>query len=193
MTVVVSLTALACSPSPDGATHPARSEASQAAPLKALPKINMAGQIANIATPVLSQVSGRLIAQVRSGPDYLLAYTTGKKCGLLALRPGSPNPVQINITENWPAAKETGHGNLPGGPYLIATAPSATTGGYVKLHCGAHSEVVEYSVRSDETHTAKPSTVGSISVVSSTGQEPLVVAIGSSGSRDALARHFGMK
>ncbi|WP_333762588.1 hypothetical protein [Streptomyces sp. IBSBF 2390] len=152
----------------------------------------MAGQIADIATPVLSQASGRLIAQVRSGPDYLLAYMTGKRCGLLALRPGSPNPVQINITVNRPA-EETGHDNLPGGPYLIATAPSATTGGYVKLHCGVRSEVVEYSVRSDESRTANPSTVGSVSVVSSTGQEPLVVAIGSSASRDALARHFEKK
>ncbi|MFJ3310060.1 hypothetical protein ACIPSA_45085 [Streptomyces sp. NPDC086549] len=187
----LSLASVACSASSGEATHPTRSASPQATTLNSLPQVDLTGKISDIATPVLSQTDGHAIAQTRSGPDYLVAYTTGHACGLLAIRPDNPQPVQINITAHWPKNASAEPDNLPGGPYLIATATSATPGGFASLHCGTHSEVIEYSSRAAAPKPETPSTLGPVSVVKpATAREPLIVSIGSADTRRDVITHY---
>ncbi|MGW1809595.1 hypothetical protein [Streptomyces sp. NPDC002078] len=189
--IAVSLASVACSASSGGAASPTRSASAQGTPLSSLPRVDLTGKVSDTANPVLSPASSRVIAQVRSGPDYLIAYVTGHKCGLLVIRPDSPHAVQLQVTAAWPENPSEGSSRLPGGPYLTATSTSATPGTFASLYCGVNSEVIEYSSSATGPASGVPSGIGPVSVVKpSKSGAPIIVSVGNADTRHDVTAHY---
>ncbi|MFF4950160.1 hypothetical protein [Streptomyces chattanoogensis] len=85
----------------------------------------------------------RVVGEVRNGPDRIIIYTTGQKCGLATTRKGDDKDLSLHVLTAWPKDRTDGTTSLPRGPYLNASG-NGSRGTWASLSCGKEAMVVKF-------------------------------------------------
>ncbi|MFG2890275.1 hypothetical protein [Streptomyces sp. NPDC048248] len=119
--------------------------------------------------------SVRRIGEVHNGPDRIILYTTGQKCGLATTRKGDEKRLSVNLLTAWPTDSTHGPTRLPYGPYLNSSA-KGSNGTWASISCGKDAMVVKFfSPNISKTSKYR----GSLDVIKpSNAENPLSIVVG---------------
>lgn len=175
------LACVACTSGEGGNTHSALPSPTPTEPsrLLHLPAIDLADD------PLPEQdTSVRRIGEVHNGPDRIIIYTTGQKCGLATTRKGDEKRLSINLLTEWPKDSTRGITHRPYAPYSNSSA-KGSDGTWASLSCGKDAVIIKF-FSPDISKTSEHR--GSLDVIkpSSTGS-PISIVVGTKGIRNKVS------
>lgn len=190
-TVIGSALLLACVACTSGvggsspSTHPSPSSSEPS--LLQLPVVNLADDPLS-ERDVSSPEKSRVLGEVRNGPDRIIIYTAGQKCGLATTREGDESNLSIQVLTAWPKGSTQGSTRLPHGPYLNSSA-KGSHGTWASLSCGKDAMIIKF-FSPDNSKTSNYR--GSLDVIKSPNTEvPVSIVVGTRETREKIAAALG--
>ncbi|MGD3105512.1 hypothetical protein [Streptomyces sp. YGL11-2] len=170
------LACVACTSGKGGSVPSALPSSTEPSRLLQLPVVNLADDPLSEQDGSIGPEKRRVIGEVRNGPDRIIIYTAGQKCGLATTREGDERHLSIYLLTAWPKDSNQGDKHLPFGPYLNSSA-TGSGGTWASISCGKDAMVVKFfaphisgtSKYRGSLNVVKPLNAGSpISVVAGT-------------------------
>lgn len=191
-TVIGSALLLACVACASGvggsspSTHPSPSSAKPS--LLQLPVLNLADDPLSEQDVSTSPGGLRVLGEVRNGPDRLIIYTAGHKCGLVTTRKGDESNFSIQVLTAWPEDSTQGSASLPHGPYLNSSA-KGSQGTWASLSCGKEAMIIKFfSPKISKSLNYR----GSLDVIKSPNSEnPVSIVVGTREVREKISAALG--
>jgi hypothetical protein len=178
---LLGISCVACSTGevePKGSTSPVPRKTSQ---LNQLPEISLKGNPLPDQDTSVPPVKQRPIGEVQNGSDRIVAYTEGRKCGVLVIHSGNLRHPSVQLLTGWPKDNGAGTSQVPLGPYARSSALSADgSGAWVSAYCSKNAMIIDYS--SDKKASPKHPR-GSLSVSASPNKDNFTSVI--AGTKDA--------
>ncbi|WP_157856014.1 hypothetical protein [Streptomyces aureocirculatus] len=177
----LSLAAAACTAGGGDGDRASSPPKPQGIPLRELDEVALNGDPMATVETEFPDGHARPVGEVRFGEYRVVAYVTGKKCGISVF--DAKKSETIGLRTAWPRNLDEGSAKLPGGPYYSSSAQSSVRSGpWASLSCGTNSMIIEYESK-DSSEASPPN--GSASVQRSAGKRTHFVVIG---SKDVRAR-----
>ncbi|WP_431043743.1 hypothetical protein ACQUSR_18880 [Streptomyces sp. P1-3] len=151
---VLGFSCLACTSGESGTDSSAPPSLERSSRLQSSPEIALSGD------PLAGQDIGvpseklHALAEFHKGPDRIIVYTQGEKCGLSVVS-SEGERTSLQVLAAWPKTDDAaGSSELPFGPYAMASAAgSGASRPWASLSCGKDAMVVEYTSQSAESAT----------------------------------------
>ncbi|MFF8786532.1 hypothetical protein [Streptomyces sp. NPDC015125] len=147
-TVIGSAVLFACvaCTSGEGESNPSArrtSSAAEASSLFRLPAVDLPDDPLSEQDGSTGPEKRRVIGEVRNGPDRIIVYVAGRKCGLATTREGDQRNLSLHLIDARSKDGSQGDERLPYGPYSESSA-TGSGGTWAALSCGKDAMVVKF-------------------------------------------------